>query len=128
MSFLHVMVWPADYKKEVSRQKTFWIKLDKGENEKYKVETIFTRAVYNKKTKSHLLGLYQLVLWKGYPKEESTWEPALALLSLHKIIGIFNSNYPKKPVAISLPMDSISIIARFTVNYRAETSTNQKCS
>ena len=48
--------------------------LDAGEDSgKYEVEAIWDNAVYAKKSKSgHLLGLYYLVSWKGYPEEENT--------------------------------------------------------
>ena len=34
---------------------------------KYKVKVIQDSVVYAKESKSHLLGLYYLVLWKSYP-------------------------------------------------------------
>ena len=44
-----------------------------GNNEEYKVETIWDSAVYARELKSgHLPGLYYLVLCKGYPEEENT--------------------------------------------------------
>ena len=43
------------------------------DSEEYKVEAIWGSAVYaNKSESSNLPGLYYLVLWKGYPKEENT--------------------------------------------------------
>ena len=50
---------------------------DKGK--KYEIEEIWDSAVYIKKSKSHLPGLYYLVLWKSYLEEENTWELALAV-------------------------------------------------
>ena len=47
-------------------------KFDAGNNKKYKVEAIIDSAVYFKEAERHLPGLYYLVSWKGYPKEEST--------------------------------------------------------
>ena len=38
----------------------------------YKVKAICDSAVYGKKLASHLLGLYYLVSWKDYLKEENT--------------------------------------------------------
>ena len=50
------------------------LELDAGNNSKeYEVEAIRDSAVYaNKSESGHLLGLYYLVVWKGYPKEENT--------------------------------------------------------
>ena len=53
---------------------------DNDDSGKYKLEAIRNSAVYAKESESgHLPGLYYLVLWKGYPKEENTWEPASAV-------------------------------------------------
>ena len=44
-----------------------------NESEKYKLETIFYNAVYEKKSKSgYLPRLYYLVFWKGYLEEKNT--------------------------------------------------------
>ena len=54
--------------------------LNVGGKREYEVEAIRDSAVYAKKSKSgHLPGLYYLVFWKGYPKEENTWKPILAI-------------------------------------------------
>lgn len=41
-------------------------------SKKYEVEIIRDSVVYARETKSHLLGLYYLISWKGYLKEENT--------------------------------------------------------
>ena len=47
--------------------------LDAGKDSgKYKVEAICDNAVYARESAGHLLGLYYLVSWKGYPEEENT--------------------------------------------------------
>ena len=43
-----------------------------GDNKKYEIEAIKDSAVYAKKAKEHLPGLYYLVSWKSYSKEKST--------------------------------------------------------
>ena len=55
--------------------------LDASNNSgEYKVETIWDSAVYTRESKlGHLPGLYYLVSWKEYPKEENTWELASAI-------------------------------------------------
>ena len=56
------------------------LEFEAGDNGEYAVERICNSMVYAKELEAgHLLGLYYLVLWKGYPKEENTWEPALAV-------------------------------------------------
>ena len=44
--------------------------------EEYKVDGIQDSAVYARESAKQLSGLYYLILWKGYPKEKNTWEPA----------------------------------------------------
>ena len=50
------------------------------DSKEFKVKAIWDSAVYaNKLESGHLPGLYYLVAWKGYPKEENTWELLLAI-------------------------------------------------
>ena len=53
-----------------------------GDNKEYEVDGIRDSAVYARESAGQLLGLYYLVLWKGYPEEENTWEPASAIQHL----------------------------------------------
>ena len=49
------------------------LELEAGNSNEYKVEAIWNRAVYANKLESvQLPGLYYLVVWKRYPKEENT--------------------------------------------------------
>ena len=50
------------------------LEFEAGNSEEYEVEAIWDSAVYANEAKGHLSGLYYLVAWKKYPKEESTWE------------------------------------------------------
>ncbi len=43
-----------------------------GNNKEYKVELIIDSVIYSKEGNDEMLDLYYLVLWKGYPEEEST--------------------------------------------------------
>ena len=89
-----------------------------GDNEsgKYEVETIWDNAVYVRELESdHLPGLYFLVSWKRYPKEENTWEPALAVQHLRKLISSFHKDHPDKPSATSSAIDTAPLMATPTV-------------
>lgn len=50
------------------------VEFDIGDNksEKYKIEAIRNSAVYARKSKNHLPGLYYLVTWKEYLEEKNT--------------------------------------------------------
>ena len=65
---------------------------DAGNNKEYKIEAIIDSAIYAKETKKHLLGLYYLVSWKGYPEEESTWKLSSTIMHLWKMISMFHKD------------------------------------
>ena len=82
-------------------------------DEEYKVDGIWNSAIYAKKwTTGQLPGLYYLVLWKSYSKEENTWEPALAIQQFQKLTTAYQKNNLKKPIATFLPIDMGSSMAR----------------
>ncbi len=86
-------------------------------------------VVYAKEPDSghHLLGLYFMVLWKGYLEEENTWKPTLVVLDLCKLMSTFHHDHLEKLIAISPPIDSSLPMARPTVKPWAEAlSTKQK--
>ena len=86
-----------------------------GNNKKYEVKAIWDSAVYARESKSgHLLSLYYLMSWKGYPKEENTWEPASAIQHLRKFISLFNKDRPSKSTTTSPTIDIASPMARPT--------------
>ena len=47
------------------------LEFEPGNKKKYKVNAICNSGVYAKEAKSYLPGLYYLVAWKNYPKEEN---------------------------------------------------------
>ena len=103
--------------------------LDKGnkDSEEYKVEAIWDSAVYaNESESGHLPSLCYLVAWKGYPKEENTWEPLSAVQHLKKLISSFHKDHPEKPTATSPPIDSAPPMARPTVKPTAKATTKRK--
>ena len=104
-------------KKRRVDEKVRRIEFDAGDDSKeYKVEAIGDSAVYVRESKSgHLPGLYYLVLWKRYPKEENNWEPASAVQHLRKLISLFHKDHPDKPTATSPAIDTAPPMARPTV-------------
>ncbi len=86
-----------------------------GDNKEYEVEAIIDSTVYGQQANDQIPGLYYLVLWKGYPEEENTWEPSLAVIHLRKLISTFHKEYLEKPTATSPPLDSTSLMARSTI-------------
>ncbi len=53
------------------------LKFEVRDNKKNEVEAIINSAMYGQQVNSNQMpGFYYLVLWKGYPKEENTWEPS----------------------------------------------------
>lgn len=62
--------------------------------EEYEPEGIRDSRLYRGK-------LQYLVKWKGYPIEESTWEPATHLKDLKKMTAEFHSKHPSAPQKIS---------------------------
>ena len=103
-------------KKERVDENVTELKFDIGDSKEYKVEAIWDSVVYtNKSERGHLLGLYYLVAWKSCLEEENTWEPALTVQHLRKLIGLFYKNHLDKPTATSLPSNCAPPIARSTV-------------
>ena len=45
--------------------------------------------------------LKYLVKWKGYPQEESTWEPESHLTKARKAVAEFHAKHPSAPRRIS---------------------------
>ena len=84
-----------------------------GDNKEYEVNSIWDSAVYAKEsTTGQLPGLYYLVLQKGYPEEENTWEPTSAIQHLQRLITAYHKDNLEKPTATSAPVNTASPIAR----------------
>ncbi len=85
-------------------------------NKKYEIKTIIDSAVYGQQTNDQILDLYYLILWKGYPEEENTWEPLSAVIYLQKLINILHKEHLKKPTVTSPPLDSAPLMAMPTIS------------
>ena len=60
----------------------------------WEVETIKDSRIYRGK-------LQYLVKWKGYPHEESTWEPADNVKNSARLVKEFHAKHPSAPQRIS---------------------------
>ena len=86
-----------------------------GNDKEYEVDGIWDSAVYAKESATgQLPGLYYLVLWKSYPKEENTWEPVLAIQQLQRLFTAYHKDNPEKPTATSAFIDTAPPMARPT--------------
>ena len=81
-------------------------------NKEYEIDGIWDSVVYAKESAGQLPGLYYLVLWKGYPEKENTWEPALAIQHLWKFVTVYHKDNPEKQTATSDPVDMAPPIAK----------------
>ncbi len=91
------------------------VEFEAGDNKEYEVEAIINSAVYGQQANDQMPGLYYLVSWKGYLEEENTWKLSSAVIHLRTLISIFHKEYPEKPTATSLPLDSAPPMARPTI-------------
>ena len=89
------------------------LEFEAGNHKKYEVDGIRDSAVYAKESATgQLPGLYYLVLWKGYPEEENTWELASAIQHLWRLVTAYHKDNPEKPTATSDPVDTAPPMAR----------------
>ena len=87
---------------------------DKGRE--YNVEALHDSVVYARKLESgYLPGLFYLVSWKGYLKEENTCKSASAVQHLKKLIRSFYNNHSNKSIAIFKAIDTAPPMARPTI-------------
>ena len=98
---------------------------ESGDDKEYEVEAIQDSAVYAKEADGHLPGLYYLVAWKGYPKEENTWEHSSAGMHLRKMVNTFYKDHPENTTATSIPLDSAPPMAKPTIQLSAKQKRGQ---
>ena len=85
-----------------------------GDDKMYEMEPIWDSAFYTKEADGHLQKLYYLVAWKGYLKEENTWEPFLTVIHLRKMASTFYKDHSEKLTMTSVPLGSTLLIAKPT--------------
>ena len=83
-----------------------------GDDKEYEVNGIWDSAVYAKESAGQLPGLYYLVLWKSYLEKENTWEPALAIQHLQRLVTTYHKDNPEKPTATSDSVNTAPPMAR----------------
>ncbi len=88
------------------------LKFESRGNKKYEIEAIINSTMYSLQANNQMTGFYYLVLWKGYPEEEHTWEPSSAVIHLRKFISTFRKKHPEKLTATFSPLDSAPPMAR----------------
>ena len=93
-------------------------------DKEYKVDSIWNSAIYARELAGQLPRLYFLVSWKSYPKEENTWEPALVIQYLWKLVTIYYQDNPEKPIVTSAPVNMALPMARSTALPMSRSTTN----
>ena len=84
-----------------------------GDDKEYEVDGIQDSAVYTKELATgQLPGLYYLVLWKSYLKEKNTWEPALAIQHLQRLVTAYYKDNSEKLITTSFFVDTALPMAR----------------
>ena len=97
-------------------------KFEASDKKEYEINGIWDSAVYVKESATEQLPeLYYLILWKSYPEEKNTWEPALAIQHLWRLVTTYHKDNLKKPIATSAPVNTVPPMARPT------TAPTKKC-
>ena len=87
------------------------LEFEAGDDKKYEINGIWNSTVYAKGLRGQLLRLYYLVLWKDNPEKENTWEPALAIQHLRRLVIAYHKDNPEKPTATSAPVTMAPLMA-----------------
>ena len=110
-NILHVSLLGQD---TIRKGRVFLVpEFESGNDKEYKVKAIRDSTVYARESKSaHLPDLNYLVSWKRYFEEKNTWEPALAVQHLRKLISLFHKDHPDKSAATFPATDTGPPMAR----------------
>ena len=93
-----------------------------GNNKEYEFDDIWNNAI--KLGIKQLLGLYYLILWKYYYKEENMCEPISAIQYFWRLIIAYYKKNSKKLVITSFFVDIALQIARSAVSLRLSGKSN----
>ena len=91
------------------------LEFEAGDHKQYKVKAIIDSAVYGQQTNNKILGFYYHILQKGYPEEENSQKPSLAIIYPRKLINTFHKEHPKKSIVTSPSFDFGALMARLTI-------------
>ena len=121
----YVLLLKQDITKKGRINKFAMPEFEVGDNKEYKVEAIHEDAVHAKKANRHLLRLYYLVAWKGYPEEKDTWNPFSTVMHLWKMVSTFHKDPLEKPTVISALLNSDPPMAKPTLQLSAKRKRGQ---
>lgn len=104
------------------------LELNKGNSKEYNVKLICDSKIYTKELDSshYLPSLYYLILWKDHPEKKNTWELALAVEYLWRLITTFDKKHFEKPIATFSPINLIPLMARAIIKFKVKASIKQK--
>ena len=87
-------------------------KFEIGDDKKYDVVDIWDSTAYTRKSVGQLPRFYYLVLWKSFSEKDNSWEPAMAIQPLQRLVTAYYKDKSKKPIATSALIDTAPPIAR----------------
>ena len=109
----YVLLLEQNITKKKQADKKLEIELEASNNIKSKVKVIWDSAIYAwELIVGHLPGLYYLISWKNYFKEENIWDPTLAVQYLQKLLSFFYIDYLQKLIATFSLINFVSLMTK----------------